>query len=85
MSRPPGRPCADKTIGFQVAASKIGAAVLPAGMGLLIQHLDATALGPAVLALALVMATGYGLLVRLTTSAETPIPPEHRPGRSTES
>lgn len=80
-----GHDHADKTIGFQVAASKIGAAVLPAGMGLLIQHLGATALGPAVLALALVIATGYGLLVRLTTSAETPIPPEPRPGRSTES
>ncbi|MFD8097345.1 MFS transporter [Streptomyces malaysiensis] len=80
-----GHDHADKTIGFQVAASKIGAAVLPAGMGLLIQNLGATALGPAVLALALVMATGYGLLVRLTTSAETPIPPEPRPGRSTES
>ncbi|MFD8278773.1 MFS transporter [Streptomyces solisilvae] len=80
-----GHDHADKTIGFQVAASKIGAAVLPAGMGLLIQHLGATALGPAVLTLALVMATGYGLLVRLTASAETPIPPEPRPGRSTES
>ncbi|WP_331717427.1 MFS transporter [Streptomyces malaysiensis] len=80
-----GHDYADKTIGLQVAASKIGAAVLPAGMGLLIQHLGATALGPAVLALALVMATGYGLLVRLTASAETPIPPEPRPGRSTES
>ncbi|MFE9887951.1 MFS transporter [Streptomyces scopuliridis] len=71
-----GNDAADRTIGFQVAASKIGAAVLPAGMGLLIQHAGATALGPALLTLALVMATGFGLLVRRTASAPTPITPE---------
>ncbi|MFI1483180.1 MFS transporter [Streptomyces sp. NPDC020747] len=70
-----GQDRADRTIGFQIAASQIGAAVLPAGMGLLVQHVGATALGPALLALALCMATGYGLRVRLTASAGTPIAP----------
>jgi fucose permease len=56
----------DRTIGFQVAASTIGGAALPAGMGLLIQRLGANALGPTVLALALVMAIAYYGLARLT-------------------
>ncbi|MFE1957250.1 MFS transporter [Streptomyces sp. NPDC059479] len=67
-----GQDDADRTIGLQIAASKIGSAVLPAGMGLLIQHAGATTLAPALLALALVMATGYGLLVRLTASPDAP-------------
>jgi fucose permease len=63
----------DKAVGYQVAASAIGGAALPAGMGLLIQHFGATALGPVVLALALVLAFGYGLLARLTTSRDARI------------
>lgn len=58
----------DRAVGYQVAASTVGGAALPSGMGLLVQHFGATALGPVVLALALVLAFGYGLLARLTTS-----------------
>ncbi|GAA2355100.1 hypothetical protein SVIO_111130 [Streptomyces violaceusniger] len=71
-----GHDHADRTIGFQVAASKIGAAVLPAGMGLLIQHAGATAFGPALLTLVLIMATGYSLLMRTTTSADQTSAPQ---------
>ncbi|MBL1120597.1 MFS transporter [Streptomyces sp. 110] len=67
---------ADRTIGFQVAASKIGAAALPAGMGLLIQHVGVTAFGLALLVLVLIMATGYSLLVRSTSSADQASAPQ---------
>jgi fucose permease len=62
-----GHDHADRTIGCQIAAGSIGAAVLPAGIGLLLQHLGGTALGPILLALALVLAAVYSLLVRLTS------------------
>jgi fucose permease len=55
-----------RTASLQVAASTVGSAALPAGLGLLIEGLDARSLAPSLLVLALVMSATYGLLTRLT-------------------
>jgi hypothetical protein len=67
----------DRAVGYQVAPSAIGGAVLPAGTVLVVQRLGATALEPMTLALALVPAVGYGLLARL------PACPPARPATAT--
>jgi fucose permease len=51
-----------RTVSLQVAASAIGAAALPAGMGLLIAAFDARALAPSLLVFGLAMCGVYGLL-----------------------
>jgi fucose permease len=53
-------------VSLQVATSAIGAAALPAGMGLAIGVLDARILAPLLLALSLAMWGVYALLSRLT-------------------
>jgi fucose permease len=56
----------ERSVGRQVAAGTIGAAVIPSGLGLVVQHLGAADLAPALFALAVVTATVYGLLARRT-------------------
>jgi fucose permease len=51
-----GRAAAPRAIGYQVAASMIGAAVLPAAIGLVMQSAGVSALGPSLVALAVVLA-----------------------------
>ncbi|TDC32220.1 MFS transporter [Micromonospora sp. 15K316] len=46
---------AERTIGLQVGTSALGAALVPAGIGLLISHTSVQALGPALLALAVAL------------------------------
>jgi fucose permease len=58
-----------RTVGLQVAASTIGSAALPAGLGLAIGAFDAGILAPSLLGLALAMCGCYGLLSRLTGQA----------------
>lgn len=55
-----------RTVGLQVAASTVGSAVLPAGLGLAIGAIGAGVLAPSLLGLALAMCGCYGLLSRLT-------------------
>jgi len=59
-----GAGAATAAVGLQVAASAIGAAALPAGIGLIIGAVSARALGPALLALSLAMCGVYWLAVR---------------------
>jgi len=54
-----------RTVSFQVASSAIGAAALPAGIGIVIGALNAKALAPSLLVLGLVLCAVYGLLSRL--------------------
>jgi len=60
---------ADEAVGLQVAASAVGAAALPAGVGLAIGASTATALAPPLLALSLAMCVVYRL-----------VSPRRRPG-----
>ena len=53
-----------QTVGLQVAASAVGSAVLPAGIGLVIGAIDARALAPSLLALGLAMCGFYVLMSR---------------------
>jgi fucose permease len=55
-----------RTVGLQVAASTIGSAVVPAGIGLAIGAFDAGILAPSLLGLAVAMCGCYGLLSRRT-------------------
>ncbi len=50
---------------LQVAASAIGAAALPAGMGLVIEVFDAKVLAPSLFVFGLAMCGVYGLLSHL--------------------
>ncbi|AXG81259.1 hypothetical protein [Streptomyces paludis] len=52
---------ADRAVGIQVAASKIGAAAVPAGLGLLVQHFGTGAWGPGLCVPAVLLAVAYGL------------------------
>jgi len=56
-----GAGTASAAIGLQVAASTVGSAVLPGGIGLLIGSLSARALGPSLLVLGLAVAGVYRL------------------------
>lgn len=60
------------TIGLQVAASAIGGAVLPAGVGLVIAAAGAQAVGPSLLVLGLAACGVYWLALRTD--------PDHNPG-----
>jgi hypothetical protein len=51
-----------RTVSLQVAASALGGAALPAGMGLAIGAFNARAVAPLLLVLALAMCGVYGLL-----------------------
>jgi fucose permease len=53
-----------QTVSLQVAASAIGSAALPAGIGLAIGAFNAKALAPPLLLLSLTMCAVYGLLSR---------------------
>ena len=55
-----------RTVSLQVAASAIGGAALPAGMGLVIEVFDARALAPSLLVLGLTMCAVYGLMSHLS-------------------
>jgi fucose permease len=55
---------ADQAIGIQVAAGSIGAATIPAVVGVLIGHVGTGALGPCLLVLALATAAGYAVAAR---------------------
>ena len=55
-----------RMVSLQVAASTIGSAALPAGLGLAIGAFHAGILAPSLLVLALAMCGVYGLLSRLT-------------------
>ncbi|MFL6115402.1 MAG: MFS transporter, partial [Catenulispora sp.] len=57
-----------RTVSLQVAASAIGSAALPAGIGLAIGYFTATALAPPLLLLSLTMCALYGLLSGFTLS-----------------
>jgi fucose permease len=52
-------------VGLQVAASAVGGAALPSGIGLLIGSVSASALGPALLVLSLAMGGVYWLTLRV--------------------
>jgi fucose permease len=54
-----------RTVSLQVAASAIGSAVLPAGIGLLIGALNAKAVAPSLLIMGLAMCVVYGFVSRL--------------------
>jgi fucose permease len=64
MPRWIGRAAAPRSIGYLVAAGMIGGASLPALVGLLMQSMDVSVLGPALVAMAFVLA---GLHVATTT------------------
>lgn len=53
-----------RTVSLQVAASAVGSAVLPAGVGLVIAAFNARALAPSLLVFGLAMCGVYGLLSR---------------------
>jgi fucose permease len=55
-----------RTVSLQVAASAIGSAALPAGIGVAIGYFTATALAPPLLLLSLTMCALYGLLSGFT-------------------
>jgi len=61
-----------RTVSLQVAASAIGGAALPAGIGLVIGVFDAKVLAPSLLVLGLAMCGVYGLLAHLTPNTEHP-------------
>ncbi len=63
---------ANRAVSLQVAASAIGSAALPAGMGLAIGALSASVLAPALLVLGLAMCGGYTLLSRFTRMGSKP-------------
>jgi fucose permease len=64
------------TVSLQVAASAVGSAVLPAGIGLAIGAFNAKVLAPSLLVLGLAMCGVYGLLARWPSG-----PPADRAGR----
>jgi len=55
-----------RTVSLQVAASAVGAAALPAGMGLVIEAFNARVLAPSLLVLGLAMCGVHGLLAHLS-------------------
>jgi fucose permease len=63
---PPGH--APQTVGFQVAAAALGAALLPATLGVVAQRLGLEALGPQLLALSLAALGAHEALVRVPAS-----------------
>ena len=76
------------TVGLQIAASAIGGAVLPAGVGLVIGALGAQAVGPSLLLLGLAACSVYWLALRTTPDHDAigPRPAGHeRSARLTES
>jgi len=61
-----------RTVSLQVAASAIGGAALPAGIGLVIGLSDAKVLAPSLLVLGAAMCGVYGLLAHLTRARGIP-------------
>ncbi|MFJ6566934.1 MFS transporter [Streptomyces sp. NPDC091292] len=61
-----------RTIGIQIAASKLGAATFPALTGLLIHHTDARTLAPALLTLTTALSATFAALTRRTPPRPTP-------------
>lgn len=62
---PPGH--APHAVGFQVAAAALGAAFLPAGLGIVAQRLGLETLGPQLLGLSVAALAAHEALVRLPT------------------
>ena len=62
-----------RTVSLQVAASAIGGAALPGGIGLVIGVFDARVLAPSLLVLSLAMCGLYWLLAHLTRTANIPV------------
>jgi len=61
-----------RTVSLQVAASAVGSAALPAGIGLAVGALNAKVLAPSLLILGLAMCGVYGILSHLGERAPTP-------------
>jgi fucose permease len=55
---------ADRAIGMQIAGAGLGGAVIPAGIGVLLSRVDVEALGPALLALSVLLIVLYALVNR---------------------
>jgi fucose permease len=62
---------ADRAIGMQVAAAGLGAAAIPAGIGVLLGRIDVEALGPALLLLAVSLLVFYAAAHRTGTRRPT--------------
>ncbi len=62
-----------RTVSLQVAASAVGGAALPAGMGLAIGAFSARVLAPSLLVLGLAMCGVYALLSRLPRAGGSPV------------
>ncbi|MGC4875661.1 MFS transporter [Micromonospora sp. DT43] len=63
---------ADRTIGLQIGASGLGAALVPGGLGVLISHLSVQVLGPALVVLALALILLYELGARRPAAGSGP-------------
>jgi fucose permease len=60
---------ADRAIGLQLAGSSLGAAIIPAGIGVLLSRVSVEALGPALVGLSLLLLALYGVVSRLAPAA----------------
>ncbi|MBQ0906596.1 sugar MFS transporter [Micromonospora sp. U21] len=73
---------ADRAIGLQIGAAGVGAALVPAGLGVLIGTTSVQALGPALVVLALALVVLYELGAR-RPGPERPLPAEAGPDQPT--
>ncbi|GAB3958183.1 hypothetical protein GCM10027614_75210 [Micromonospora vulcania] len=79
---------ADRAIGLQIGASGVGAALVPGALGVLIGHTSVSALGPALVVLALALIGLYELGARRSAGGPgpaqggpaEPVPAQHGPG-----
>ncbi|WP_309238716.1 MFS transporter [Actinoplanes aureus] len=58
---------ADRVIGMQIAAAGLGGALIPAGVGVLIERVGVYTLGPSLVVLSLILLTLYVVVNRRTT------------------
>jgi fucose permease len=63
---------ADRTIGVQIGASGLGGALIPAGVGVLIDRMGAQVLGPALIVLSLLLLGLYAITRRRPAAARVP-------------
>ncbi|WP_433717412.1 MFS transporter [Actinoplanes sp. CA-051413] len=63
---------ADRTIGVQIGASGLGGALIPAGVGVLIDRMGAQVLGPALIVLSLLLLALYAITRRRPAAAGVP-------------
>ncbi|HLL65379.1 MAG TPA: MFS transporter [Micromonosporaceae bacterium] len=78
---------ADRAIGMQIAGAGLGAALIPAGIGVLLSRTAVTALGPALLVLCMLLIALYATMRRSAARPRvhggadvSPIGPAHRRG-----